>query len=347
MNPSYENIFSPLAEVDWNFDAVPDGEIIACCLWEYARESRSIGMAADWYWCLARGGWNGERYKLEPELKAVHDEEAARIERQIKASGFDYEDFSKKFWDSDLALIEIYQSLKEHVMNDARAWQKIPEKSRTRLNGQVSQSFLLCPVTQAMVGELEKLWNANRTDLDEIRAETRPKYDDSEDGALYQASEPVTLEVEAGKPAAGSKVVAFTVDFARFTDREILDEFQRWLVANRPKEWHKPLRVFPSSSARGKKQIEYRVALERLGLMRLLHWHPPGDLPDLWPEAWKKYRRKQDSFRREVRAASRFFRKLFPFLPAGERPSSEERYSIWMKEMAKIAEEVDREFQKQ
>jgi hypothetical protein len=117
-------------------------------------------------------------------------------------------------------------------------------------------------------------------------------------------------------------------------------------VANRPKEWHKPLRVFPSSSARGKKQIEYRVALERLGLMRLLHWHPPGDLPDLWPEAWEKYRRKQESFRREVRAASRFFRKLFPFLPAGERPSSEERHSVWMKQMDEIMEEVDRKFPK-
>ena len=346
MNPTYDNIFSPLAEVDWNFDAVPDNEIIACCLWEYARESITIGMAADEYWCQVRDIQNRQRYKLEPETKAAHDQEAASIQRRVKAFGFDYDAFSNKFWDSDLATIEIYQSIKNHVMNDARAWQKIPEKSRTRLNGQVSVSFLLCPVTQAMVGELEKLWNANRTDLDEIRAETRPKYDDSEDGALYQASEPVTLEVEAGKPAAGSKVVAFTVDFARFTDREILDEFQRWLVANRPKEWHKPLRVFPSSSARGKKQIEYRVALERLGLMRLLHWHPPGDLPDLWPEAWEKYRRKQESFRREVRAASRFFRKLFPFLPAGERPSSEERHSVWMKQMDEIMEEVDRKFPK-
>ena len=26
----------------WNFDAVPDGELKACCYWEYARESAFI-----------------------------------------------------------------------------------------------------------------------------------------------------------------------------------------------------------------------------------------------------------------------------------------------------------------
>lgn len=33
--------------------------------------------------------------------------------------GFDYEAFSNKFWDSDLAAIEIYQSIKNHVMDGA------------------------------------------------------------------------------------------------------------------------------------------------------------------------------------------------------------------------------------
>jgi hypothetical protein len=30
---------SPVLREDWDFDAVPDSEIIACALWEYARES--------------------------------------------------------------------------------------------------------------------------------------------------------------------------------------------------------------------------------------------------------------------------------------------------------------------
>lgn len=31
-----------LESADWNFDAVPDPELVACCYWEYARESAFI-----------------------------------------------------------------------------------------------------------------------------------------------------------------------------------------------------------------------------------------------------------------------------------------------------------------
>ena len=31
-----------LTKFDWNFDAVPDNELVACCYWEYARESAFI-----------------------------------------------------------------------------------------------------------------------------------------------------------------------------------------------------------------------------------------------------------------------------------------------------------------
>jgi hypothetical protein len=47
------------------------------------------------------------------------DESKAVIQRRVKAMGFDYEAFSNKFWDSDLAAIEIYQSIKNHVMDGA------------------------------------------------------------------------------------------------------------------------------------------------------------------------------------------------------------------------------------
>ena len=43
--PEYGN--GPLTEFDWNFDKVPDGELVACCLWEYARESVSIGHSSE------------------------------------------------------------------------------------------------------------------------------------------------------------------------------------------------------------------------------------------------------------------------------------------------------------
>src|SRR5437879_12652811 len=41
------NEFDPASRLNWDFDSVPDDEIIACCIWEYARESNTIAIAAD------------------------------------------------------------------------------------------------------------------------------------------------------------------------------------------------------------------------------------------------------------------------------------------------------------
>lgn len=34
--------YSVLGEYEWNFDSVPDDQLVACCYWEYARESAFI-----------------------------------------------------------------------------------------------------------------------------------------------------------------------------------------------------------------------------------------------------------------------------------------------------------------
>jgi hypothetical protein len=142
-----------------------------------------------------------------------------------------------------------------------------------------------------------------------------------------------------------SRVVAaaFAVDFSRYNDKEITLAFQDWLATHRPARWKKPTRVFPRSRDRGRKPLEYKVALERLGLMRLLHWHTPAELRRDRPAAWNKYRQKMCSLRREVREARNFFRRLFPFLPKNEVPESEARKGIWFSEMMKIMDELDRE----
>jgi hypothetical protein len=51
----------PPAEAEWNFDGVPDGELLACCYGEYARESHfireTLGQYRDWF---QAGGLRGE-----------------------------------------------------------------------------------------------------------------------------------------------------------------------------------------------------------------------------------------------------------------------------------------------
>jgi hypothetical protein len=341
----YQSKTTPISEFDWDFGNMLDNEVIACCFWEYARESKTLALASAMHWCNVRDLYLRGEYERNPKLKVEHDEIAASIERCAKAVRFDYDAFLETFWSSDLALVEIHNSITYYVRGDAPGWNELSSKYRSRLTKQVSESIVLRPLSQSLVGELEKLWIANREELEGVRA--HPLYDDSEEAALHSESEPLPLTAEKSAEPPGSVVVAFAVDFARFTDGEICEEMESWLAANRPPQWKIPKRVFPDSKQRGRKRAgkftEYHTALGRLGLMRLLHRHTPAEIRHELPQAWARYGRKQADFRREVREACKFFRRLFPFLPEKERPQSEPRKGIWFPEMLKTGNKVERE----
>jgi hypothetical protein len=333
----------PDSPLNWNFDRVPNSEIIACCLWEYARESPTIRMKADLHWCHVRHIVHRQEYAQNPALRAQHDEDAARIEARAKREGFDYERFFDEFWKTDFPLMAIYDSVTQHVGDGASAWQGLSRKVRTQLSKQVATSSVLRPLTIATVGELEALWTKNSDDPMEVRLRVRAENDDSEDAALWKDTEPVEPFSAEESAFQNGITAALTVDFSRFTDREIVLAFIAWLAKTRPRRWKRPRRVFPGARQKGRKLIEYRVALERLGLMRLLHWHNPMELREEMPEAWKTICRKEQYFRREIREASKFFRRLFPFVPKSERPQSEERFGIWHPPLERIADEMAQE----
>lgn len=100
----------PFTEHDWNFDDVPNDEVIACCLWEDARESSTIALAAEMHWCNARDLHLSGEYERNPKLKAEHDEMAVQIGHRAKAVGFDYDAFLGKFWEAEVAFIKIYET---------------------------------------------------------------------------------------------------------------------------------------------------------------------------------------------------------------------------------------------
>jgi hypothetical protein len=62
-----------LSELDWNFDNVPDDELVACCYWEYARESAFIRDTLREYrdWFLAGGKWDENTGKLGARLEKI------------------------------------------------------------------------------------------------------------------------------------------------------------------------------------------------------------------------------------------------------------------------------------
>src|SRR5438105_7278574 len=85
--------YDPLEREDWNFDTVDDSELVSCSLWEYARESRTIKMAADVHWCHVRHITHREEYADHPNRKRADDKEAKRIEARAAAARFDYDAF--------------------------------------------------------------------------------------------------------------------------------------------------------------------------------------------------------------------------------------------------------------
>ena len=62
-----------LSSDNWNFDKVPDNELVACCYWEYARESVFIRDTLREYrgWILADGKWEERTGKLIAKLEKV------------------------------------------------------------------------------------------------------------------------------------------------------------------------------------------------------------------------------------------------------------------------------------
>ena len=119
--------YGPDSPAEWNFDSVPESELIACCFWEYARESKTIKLLADIHWAQVRHIWYREDYQRDPSLVEEHNKDAARIERWVKAAGFDHDSFLTEFWKTDFPVLGIYEAVTDLVRDDAEVSSQLPE----------------------------------------------------------------------------------------------------------------------------------------------------------------------------------------------------------------------------
>jgi hypothetical protein len=317
---------------EWDFSKIPDDELIVCSLWEYGRESNTFAMLAAHYWLHDRLSRLQRGEVIDPAREKWEAREQARIEAWFAETQYDSDAFLERYWETDFPLIGIYDIIQSSGGTGADPWQSLPLESRQMLVRKVDETYTLLPLTLSLIGDLETLWSANSGRLLEIRAENRPPDDDCEDAEMFSETKWVEIEGDFEKPPERI-VAALTVDFSRFTDREILRSFEEWLRQTRPEPWKKPRRVFPNSPQRGRKLIDYRIALERLGLMRLLHENYPNELRDRYPDVWKRMCRSDTHFRRECQLACEFYRALFPFLPEDDVPRSAKPIEVWEPEI--------------
>ncbi|HTB83367.1 MAG TPA: hypothetical protein VK742_06910 [Candidatus Sulfotelmatobacter sp.] len=323
-----------LSEQDWNFDNVPDNELVACCYWEYARESafiRDLRKRSVECWKPLYTKCDG---LSRPEEQRLHQDL-----QKAQSIGYASEVFIRgiscppdgvfpdgpplkpgevhrttgsfpKPWQSLTATERGYRS---HIGTDVERIPLVPFKRGIALDARDISEFTKSQAARAEVA----------------REQVRRKNPNLNEETLLRLGK---LEFPEIKPslywAGGGEVTVVSIDWGAFTNDEIVNYFRQWVKANRPSQ-------YPVPSRQGHKPKDWRTNLTRLAVMRLLSRFSAMQLlaDDSFPEIWKT---KQFSGRKwgdvtkwhdARREARQVFQKLFPFLPKTDLPLSWKRFA--------------------
>jgi hypothetical protein len=323
-----------LSEQDWNFDNVPDQELVACCYWEYARESafiRDLRQRSLECWKPVYEKCGGlslqEKQRLHQDLQ------------QAQSIGYASEVFIRGiscppdgvFPDAPpLKKGEVYQA----TGSFPKPWQALTEEERHYRShiGTDVERIPLVPFQRGISLDAQDIRDWTRTqgakaeaEREKVRREN-PKLNEETLLRMHKLKYP---EIKPALYWAGGKeVTVVAINWGSFTNDEIVNYFRRWVKANRPPQ-------YPVPSKKGHKPKDWRTNLTRLAVMRLLSRFTALDIIDprqnrcpevletktffgrKWADATKWY-----DARRE---AGKIFRRLFPFLPKDELPLSWKR----------------------
>jgi hypothetical protein len=325
----------PLSSLDWNFDAVPDNELVACCYWEYARESAFIRDTLREYrdWFLAGGKWDKNTGKLDANLEKIQCF-GQPADVFVRGCAFDpvrvcQSDDPKKPnyrhpdappitgsfpapWQS-LSLNE--RTFRAHIRTDAEQLQIVPIKlSHWSWAKEIARE---CQRIADDQHEQRKIWERKY-----LRKNENGNFLMADDGLAPLNFEPIRPHMRWG--VRETLMVDIAWDY--FTNDEIATYFRHWVKANRPKNIMAP-------NSKGHKPKDWRANLTRLAVMRLLSQFSAFQIvsQDSFPAIWETKQfsgRKWGDFTKWCdarREAGKLFRKLFPFLPLDEKPISWER----------------------
>jgi hypothetical protein len=270
-----------IVDFDWNFEAVPDAELVACCYWEYARESaflRDLKLRWD--------AWGGCGRCPEDLARGIN-----RIQQ---------------------APPHVFVRLQAILAEDKfpGPWQKLPKKHRRNL----IEFDLGLPLPFARGGDLSEAERALERAQRQIRKqhaavqkvhEAWPGYGE---GTLRRWGKwPKSKPLPRVFWEEGYESLIVRIAWKAYTNEQIIESFRCWVKANRPK-------IFPVPSGKGHKQLSQRVALERLGILRLLHRFSLHELRKQNPAAWKRYDNANRRWPKEAQRAVTEFARLFPKL---------------------------------
>jgi len=287
---------------EWDFSRVPDEELYACLVYEYARESAYIRDVYTRCHESSRSGVGDPDGALNRELlkiQTIHPFE------DVFLQGFTY----PKPHEPQGERHEFAPPLTSCFPNP---WQTIGDKERKY------RAFI-----RHWYDELAPLERAHWSDAKEILrlAENWQRcvfgYEQehgykpgTRDAACKHYGLPL---VPPASFYCNGETLLFSIRWDLFTNDQLTSAFREWVKRNRPPQ-------HPPPDNRGRKPKDLRAALKRLGIMRLLHTFTVAEMPHRCPEAAALI--VEPDCYKERKKALPLLRKFFPFLPETDKPLS-------------------------
>jgi len=284
-----------ITDEDWNFTRVSNNELVACLLWEFLRESPTAHhLAEDWVkWSESRNplvqkaeaAWQ-RAMQLEKDPanypKAAEEaDEAAKAAAAVNDAVSDAE-YEKLYARQSAITININHRLNipEYVARHFRgafggrelpaglAWQKLDRQRRKELTE-------VCENVNAAVFISNEPRHSDKLAVD---ARARPEHWDP-DATSFPDSR--TL-LDADSWGEGLEAFCINVDWARYDNETILDEFNKLateIIKTRPKGYTPQNR----KGSGLQRKTEWRGMLNSLGLARLGGRYTAGELKKHMP----------------------------------------------------------------
>jgi hypothetical protein len=317
----------PLSESEWNFDSVESEELEVCCYWEYARESKFIRSVRERFRGIAGSALDFKNHQEivgSDFMKIV-----ASIGRPAYLFQGDVCDFDSNAWLKMGALSpaspspappeappESKLSFKRVASPFPEPWQSIPRDVRLILVKTAARPSALFPAFRWA----SRFYARQMADLCEAQ-NPPPKVSPEKRTPCWRKS-PISGGIQEEfwgdmpreeRPsrlfANGVERLIVEIEWGRFNNEEIIACFHDWVKVHRPKSVKAP-------SGKGHKKQDWRVALNRLGVMRALNAasfaHPR------FPQPFKD-RGEKFCYEARQRALEKF-RELLAFLPEEEVP---------------------------
>jgi len=259
---------SGLCDQDWNFRPLAQAEkqeLQVAVFWEYSRESALVRSLCLKWVDFSRAGRAGEKDGEVAEVRY----ELQRIMARMGTGGF------------DLFLAA------EPLANDV-SWLALDKGLRADLIERSSGSpHDPLPVSDGLVVYFRPWEPVTRGLVSHLRHEF--------------ASEEIERDYKGEIDKKGRETLPFRIDWRLFTNDELVEGFKSWVRQNRPSSESEP-EPWKPTKGRGKGTTFYKQ-LTDLGIMRLFHFKPPG-------EVVARFRSDDQSLMAAARRARRRFKAL-------------------------------------